>query len=467
MPILPLFPKQEVSKQFILEHPAVFDMSDPGTGKTRSHLEAFAERRRNGAGPLLVSAPKSILQPSWGNDIEKFLPHLRYSIATASNRKKAFAIDADIYITNHDAATWMEEHPEVLKRFTNTRSTLVMDESTAFKHASRQRSKAMRKISGLFAYLADLSGTPNARSILDIWHQAFLLDKGLRLGTSYFKFRASVCSPVQVGPSVNMVEWEDKPGAELAVAQLLADITIRHRLEDLPPNRVTVYETELSPKHRAIYNQLAKQAIIEMQDGDITSFNAGVLKTKLLQLCSGAVYDGEKNTHLFDTDRYNLVLDLVEARKHSLVAFNWRHQREHLVQLAEARGISFAVIDGSTPGKERTEVIAAFQGGELQTIFAHPASAAHGLTLTKGTATIWSSPVHNAEQFKQFNHRIYRAGQKLDTETILIAAKNTIEPEVYSDNLNPKLNRMRTLLDLLQTKVPIPTTTNENIEIAA
>jgi SNF2 family DNA or RNA helicase len=444
-------------------------MSDPGTGKTRAHLEAFANTRRNGGGPALVFAPKSILQPAWGDDIEKFTPHLRYSIATASNRQKAFSVDADIYITNHDAAKWLQDHPEHLKRFNLQNSTLIVDESTAFKHSTSQRSKALRFVAQHFIIRRLLTGTPNPNTVLDLWHQGMLLDDGYRLGNSFFKFRANVCAPVQIGPSVDMIRWEDKPGAELAVAQLLADITLRHKLEEctsIPPNHITYIQTNLSPAHRKAYDQLAKQAILAHADGDITSFNAGVLKMKLLQLCSGAIYDGEKTTHLLDTDRYNLVLDLVEARKHCLVAFNWRHQREQLVKLADNRGISFAVIDGSIPDKERIQTVAAFQAGELKVIFAHPASAAHGLTLTRGTTTIWASPVHDAEKFVQFNHRIYRTSQTEKTETILIAARDTLEPQVYADNLNPKLNKMTSLLDMLQTKtkVHIPTTLSIGID---
>ncbi len=48
-----------------------------------------------------------------------------------------------------------------------------------------------------------------------------------------------------------------------------------------------------------------------------------------------------------------------------------------------------------------------FQSGKIRALFAHPQSAGHGLTLTKGTTTIWTSPTYNAEHYKQFNHRIY------------------------------------------------------------
>jgi SNF2 family DNA or RNA helicase len=97
---------------------------------------------------------------------------------------------------------------------------------------------------------------------------------------------------------------------------------------------------------------------------------------------------------------------------------------------------------------EREKAVALFQAGKLRVIFAHPQSAGHGLTLTKGTATIWVSPTYNAEHFQQFNRRIYRAGQTQRTETICIAAAGTAEEQVY-EKLNGKIERMDTLMDLL------------------
>lgn len=78
--------------------PGFFDLSDPGTGKTRAHLQGFANR----GGRLLVNAPKTILQPAWGASIDEFFPGMTYSIATATNREKAFKQKTDVVIMNHD-----------------------------------------------------------------------------------------------------------------------------------------------------------------------------------------------------------------------------------------------------------------------------------------------------------------------------------------------------------------------------
>ena len=166
---------------------------------------------------------------------------------------------------------------------------------------------------------------------------------------------------------------------------------------------------------------------------------------------SGSVFivpNSEKEIVKVHNTRHELVMDLVEAREQSLVGFNWRHEREALVALANKRKIPYAVIDGSvTKIADREEAVRAFQAGEIRVIFAHPQSAGHGLTLTKATATIWASPTYNAEHFTQFNRRIHRKGQTKKTETICICAKGTKEEDVYAA-LNEKVHRMEDLLNL-------------------
>jgi len=132
-----------------------------------------------------------------------------------------------------------------------------------------------------------------------------------------------------------------------------------------------------------------------------------------------------------------------------VVFFNWVHQRDLLIEEFEKRGITFTLIDGTTNDNERAESVRMFQAGFYKVLLAHPASAAHGLTLTKGTATIWTSPTYNLEHFIQGNRRIYRAGQTQKTETIMVLAPGTIEDKVFA-KLQEKDVRQSSMLSLLQ-----------------
>ena len=296
-----------------------------------------------------------------------------------------------------------------------------------------------------------MSGTPNSRSVTDLWHQVFLLDGGQRLGKSFFGFRNSVCDPVQVGPNPNMCQWVDREHAADAVFALLSDLTIRHKFEncvDIPENHSYAVSFKLPPKLRKAYEQMKALNIAELSNSKvITAMNAAIVAGKLLQIASGAVYDEEGQGQMIATDRYELVGELVEARQHSVVFFHWKHQREQLEAEFKKRKLRYAVIDGTVSTRDRVDAEKYFQGGFYDAILCQPQSAGHGITLTKATATIWASPCHDTELWVQGLHRVYRTGQKNKTENIVIVAEGTYDEKAY-DNCMAKKQRMTNLLEL-------------------
>jgi SNF2 family DNA or RNA helicase len=144
------------------------------------------------------------------------------------------------------------------------------------------------------------------------------------------------------------------------------------------------------------------------------------------------------------TDRYALVLDLAEARKHSVVFYLWDHQRDELIKEAQRRKLTFAIWDSNKPQLEKE-----FQAGQYRIMFAHPASAAHGLTLTRATSTIWTSPTYRLDHFEQGLKRIHRIGQTQKTETIVVIAEDTFDEKVYAALLNKRV-RMTDLFNAVE-----------------
>lgn len=373
------------------------------------------------------------------------------SVAYASNREQAFNAEADIYITNTDAVNWLIKQP---KKFFSKFDTILIDELIAFKHRTSGRSKAIAKMIGNFEYRTGLNGTFTGGSILDTWHQAFLIDGGERLGRNFYQFRQATCEPQQIGPRAEHIKWVDKEGSVEAVSGLLSDISIRHifnKVMDVPPNYTRTVKYYPSTKLLKAYADMEKTAMLRLSSGNISAVNAAVLRNKLLQIASGAVYDEEGNSHVIDKERYELVLDLATEVKHSIVFFNWSHQKEEIARIATARRLPFAIIDGKVPVKQRETIVKAYQAGEYQFILLHPQTGAHGLTLTRGTRTVWASPIYQPDFLKQGNHRIFRGGQTEVTESILVEAEHTVEKQVY-EMLNEKNARMMSLLDLIGTR---------------
>lgn len=446
-----LWPHQRITLETYKRTNRVLDFSDAGTGKTRVALDTFRLRRRNGGGAALVIAPKTLLDNAWAAEIRKFCPELRYSIAYARNRAEAFNAQADIYITNTDAARWLgQQKPDFFKGF----DTLIIDELSDFKNDSSMRSKALKKIVKYFEYRVGLTATPTANSITDIWMQAYLIDDGHRLGKSFFHFRNSVQTqkPNPKYPMYNI--WEDKPGAEKAVHLLLKDITVRHQFEDVmthvPENQEYFAHFKPPAKLLAAYEELRRATVLMAEQGDVTAVNAASLRQKLLQVASGAVY-GENGVVVLDHSRYEFLIDLVQQRAHSIVFYAWKHQLEELTKLADKRRIKYAVIKDTTTDRDRAQIVKDYQAGKYQTIFMHPKTGAHGLTLTKGTSVIWASPPDRADWLVQGKHRVYRGAQDKATESVMVCAENTLEEKVYTNTTRKRFN-MQELLDLLTEK---------------
>lgn len=444
-----LFAHQERTRDFILENANVLVFSDPGTGKTASVLAAIEKHRKeNGGGRALVLAPKSILEAAWTADCRTFTPKLTIAAAYAKNRIDAFRMGTDIVVTNHDAVTWLVKNKHILDEF----DFLCIDESTAFKNKDSQRSKAIAALAPQFKIRVPMTGTPMPNGLIDVWHQAFLADLGTRLGTRFYAFRSVTHEPQTVAYDIQ--KWVEKDGARETVADILSDITIRYALRDcvdvpdnfIPPPR----EVPLSKALRKQYEDMLREAILQLEEGEVEAINAVSLRTKLLQIASGTVYGPDGKAFLLDTARYELVAEMIAERDHSICAFLWKHQRNGIIEALKAVGITeVAVIDGETPDRERPQIVKDFQAGKYRALLAHPQSAGHGLTLTRAATCIWPSPTYNAEHYHQFNARIDRNGQKRETEIIRIQAQDTVESAVYAA-LETKTQGQIGLLELVK-----------------
>jgi hypothetical protein len=220
-----LFDSQIETLELHERSPIVFDMSDPGTGKTRVVAKAYLEHVH--PAKLVVTCTKSTMQVVWENEFYAVAPEIQVQVLGANTRKHGLDPSKDVYVINHDGIKWLREEVNTNRSLRKifAASMIANDESTYYKHRSSARAKAAADVSAMFQRRTNLSGSPMTNTVLDLWHQYYLLDQGKRLGWSFSKFRNSVCSPVPV--TRDIVRWVDKPAAYGAVMDG-PDITIRH-----------------------------------------------------------------------------------------------------------------------------------------------------------------------------------------------------------------------------------------------
>lgn len=446
-----LWKHQLQTLQFLETRKRAIDGSDPGTGKTAPQVLHYA--RRKDRKRCLIVCPKTLMVAAWLSDFETFAPHISVALAYSTQREEAFAMGTDVVVINTDGVKWLLKNKHLLKDFDH----LVIDEFTDFKDPGVNRAKAMSALRKYFDYRYLLSGTGNPNTVMELWHPLLLCDDGKRLGTSYSRLRNSVQVPRQVGPAANHIRWEDRPGVIDTVYELISDIVIRHDFDEVmqhvPPNFRESKKFKLSPRAMALYDKMEAEYILSLDDGNyVNAVHAASLRTKLLQIASGAVYNANGGYTLIDTARYELVADLIEKVDHSVVFFNWAHQRDELIKEFTARKYTFALIDGSVTKKgERDQIVRDYQAGKYKTILLHPKTGAHGLTLTRGTTTVFTSPIYEADRDKQAIKRIHRGSQDKPTRTIYIEAEGTVE-QLVVDRRTGKATNMNDMLNLMKQR---------------
>ena len=435
---------QEYAKDWILKHPYCGLLLDMGLGKTLTTLSAIDELK-NIFGlnyKILVIAPKKVAEETWSAEIEKWGFELAYSkvLGTTKKREQALAEEADIYLINRENIVWLVEYYKTKWPF----DFVVIDELSSFKSSKAKRFRALRKVRPKIERVVGLTGTPAPNSLIDLWPQMYLLDRGERLETSQTRYKNKYFYPDKQNGHI-VYSWGLRPGSEEAIYGQIEDICISMKAKDylkLPPRTDNVVRVQLS--NLATYKQLEQDLVLDFKGREVTAANAAVLVNKLLQLANGAIYDDDKQTIRIHDDKLDALENIVEDSQGQpiLVFYQYQHDLDR--------------IKARFPQAEELEDLDRWNQGEIPILLCHPQSAGHGLNLQKGGHIIvWFGLTWSLEYYQQANARLDRQGQ---TEPVIVhhlVAKNTIDEKVLQV-LQGKEEKQDMLLEAVKAYVGEP-----------
>ena len=420
---------QQYAENFILEHPVCCLMLDMGLGKTVITLTALWELAldRFDIGKILVIAPKRVATDTWPKELQKWehLTGLNASLVIGSQkqREEALACPAFLYIINRENVSWLVQ---------NHRwdfDTVVIDELSSFKSNQAQRFKAMKKVRPLVNRVIGLTGTPAPNSLLDLWPQMYLLDMGQRLGRFITKYRQDYFRPDRMNGQV-VYSYKPLPGAEKRIYDKISDITISMKAADhlkMPELVNSEYRVYMEESERAIYDEMCEDLAAQLDKGEVTAANAGVLSGKLSQMANGAVYTDNGDVEHIHDQKLDALEDIIESMngKPLLVAYWYQHDLDRIEERLRLRKIGFARLDSDAS-------IAKWNRGELPVALIHPASAGHGLNLQSGGSTLcWFGITWSLELYQQTVARLYRQGQASKTVVVQhIITDGTIDERI-------------------------------------
>lgn len=405
---------QAYATQRIVDDPAVGLFLSMGLGKTVITLTAINELKyhRFRVARCLVVAPKKVAEATWATEAAKWdhLRHLRIIpvLGSAKRRIAALATPGDVWVINRENVPWLVDYCRNDWPF----DMVVLDESSSFKNASSKRFKSLKLVRPRIRRIVELTGTPSPNGLEDLWAQVYLLDGGARLGRTLTSYREAFFTQDYSRPGQMYRTYSPQDGAEDRIKAAISDICVSMSAADyleLPDYVEDVIPVALDARAKRAYDSLEKDMLLQVDESTITAGSAAVLNGKLLQLCSGAVYDDSGQAMVIHSCKLEALQELLEALhgEHALVFYWFQHDRDRLLGALAKPGLRVRVYTGAADGE-------AWNAGEVDILLAHPMSCGYGLNLQQGGhhAVWYGYPNWALELYQQANARLYRQGQQ-------------------------------------------------------
>ncbi len=411
---------------------------DMGLGKTvqvlahlaGEYLRGRSHRRRRGARPTLLVAPRSVLS-NWLAEAARFVPQLRVLDFSGPDRWQtttpAQLAGFDLVLTTYALlrvdAVKFDEHE---MRF----HYAILDESQVAKNADSQTSKAARLLRA--EHRLALTGTPVENHLGELWSLFEFLNPGM-LG------RLPAFRGLFGGDMTTAAMAEHRDSVQRALRPVLLRRTKAQVLTDLPEKVEQTLWCELEPAQRRRYDQLRDHYRVQLLEGSgsgaLGSDQRFVVLEALLRLRQAACHEGLLDPTLRAATSAKLEellprLEQLAAEGHRALVFS---QFTAFLDLVEAelvqRGIAFERLDGST--RNRAARVQRFQEDASCTVFLISLKAGgFGLNLTAADYVFVLDPWWNPAAEMQAIDRAHRIGQKRTVHAYRLVCRNTVEERV-------------------------------------
>ncbi len=398
----------------------------PGLGKTSITLAAIKILLAKGlVRRVLVVGPLRVIGIAWPDEMAKWTDFndLSYTMIHGPEKVAAVKEKTDIHFVNYEGLIKLIKQVKDLSRFPY--DMIVFDESSRMKSYRSKRFKEVQPILGKFSRRVILTGTPAPNGMMDLFSQVYCMDRGMALGQYITHFRNKFFYTDPFVPNV----YHLKPGAKDEIYSKLQDKILHLSAKDyvqMPQLIETNIYVDLPESVRPQYNTMERDLFTQIEHKKITAANAAVASGKLRQIANGFLYDDGAVSFLHDA-KVEAFKDLIEDLdgKPVLVFYEYTEDYNRLNKILPGAHIGGILNDA------QRKVIEDWNKGLLSIVYAHPASAGHGLNLQQGGYNvIWYGPTWNAEYWEQAIDRLYRQGQLRDVFVYYILTRRTIDDAI-------------------------------------
>lgn len=436
------FDYQREAIQFLLDTPRAALHIDVGMGKTAIALSVVNELLQTfEVARVLVIAPINVIYNTFPDELGKWdqFQWIRFVKLHGQDKVELVSSTAPVHLLNYEGIAWMGN---TLKDWSTRYDMVVMDESHWVKDPSTMRFKWLSATTVKVPRMLLMTGTPVGNSLLDLWAQYFLLDRGARLGGSMYQFKTSWFRAT----GYQGYTMEPLPETEEHLTRLVSDITftVKRPEGSLVDKTESVLPVELDEEDLDNYKKFERDYLLELdeQDEPIEAFNAATLANKLRQYANGFVY-GEDETgarivvsiHDRKIERLMELLDAAEDPVMVVCTFV-----EDFRMIRKALGYGVPSIFGETTKAMTRKHIKNWNAGRYPVMLIHPRSVGVGVNLQHGGCRqVWLSPDWSYLSKTQAVGRIWRTGQEKPVTIEIMVAEGTID-EMIMEALEEKEN---------------------------
>lgn len=401
---------------FLTVNRKAFVLNATGTGKTGAALWSLDYLMERGyVKRVLIICPLSVTKV-WQDECFNLVPHRTIGVMTGKKSKRLDVLNSgcDICVINFDGVTSLYNNDKKKKKKTSELKDrfdlIIVDEASTYRNYDTDRYEALKFINTPTVRLWMMTGTPTPNAPTDAWAMVRLVSPS-RVPASFNLFRETVMQPA--GP----YKWVPRFGAADHVRKVMQPAVRFEKKDclDLPPLTYNDRYCDMTKEQHHMFEEMKRRLKHEDDGAVVSAANAAVKILKMQQICCGVVKDDDKNPVYLDcAPRLKLLSELIEQADDKVIVFvPFIFSMHMIMDYLGKKGISAALVNGEVNNNERAEIFTAFQNTPTpRVLVAHPAVAAHGLTLTAASTVIWYAPIYSLEQYEQANARIERHGQK-------------------------------------------------------
>lgn len=424
------YQKEAVDAVKDLDYAAIFH--EQGLGKTKIAIDLLLYWIKKTSIDTVLIVTKKQLVANW---LREFANHtLIHPAILDTNRNRNYDVfcgPARVVITNFEILVTEKERFQL---YLNTRNVaIIIDESTKLKNPKSKLTQTFFDLSTLFKKRVIMTGTPIANRPYDIWAQIYFLDQGESLGTDFQKFKREVDLSNKLANDKDLQQIFEEKVSD--IYSHIKNFSVRETKSSgivHLPDKIYINEvTEFLPKQRELYNQICEELEIEVvKYGEKIFDDSSAIVKRLLRLVQVV-----SNPKLVD-ESYNeesakeILLDkilctILDKNEKCIV---WSNFIENINFFSRKyRRYGTAKIHGKLTIEERNKAVDFFRSDECKILFATPASAKEGLTLTMANHVIFYDRGFSLDDYLQAQDRIHRISQKRTCYVHNVIIKGSID----------------------------------------